>query len=232
MADAEFTREFGFGETEEQLIRYLEEVGEFRDLYLEKMGSLGLSDTPGWAYFELEEADWPEGAWTDVCLWHANTVLPDTPNQKTAFQIRLLSAEGYLVDGRPAYLTTDVTVDGKDDVAYMVGTSSMEYVRVIEDYVPDLDGDDQDDEIITSVPYFYVKEGKLLLAPQHHIDHTRTFSITYTCSSENGQDVDSRYVLPFGGYDRLADKVHALSVAQRLLGLVTDYQPRAQAAIE
>ncbi|MDQ5972091.1 MAG: hypothetical protein QG553_250 [Patescibacteria group bacterium] len=228
MADAEFTREFGFGETEEQLAQYLEDVAKFRDSYYEKMASLGQADDAGWAYFELDESDWPAGVLTDVCLWHARVSLPDEPDREVPSHIRILSSEEYAVDGVAVFLTTDVTVDYEDDAICMVGPITKEAAMADKD-------DDSDRSDVSrdpgnpSVPFFYVKNGNLYMAPKEQMKRTQPGIITYTYPLEDGQGVENRAVVPFGFYDRLADKTHALSVARHVLEMVSDYLPKARA---
>ncbi len=223
MADAEFTREFGFGETEAQLVQYLDDVAKFRESYFEKMASLGLSEESGWAYFLLEEADWTEDVPTDVCLLHFTTISNGGKSVQLPLpQLRLFSSEVYAVDDHDEYLTTDVTVNFRDDTVYMVGPSFYDSSD------EEASSEDGQKKIRQSVPYFGVHEGRLVILPQERVFMTDRYIIPSPVRLEKGITPDNSLIIPFGGYDLLADKVHALSVARRILGMVADYQPRAQ----
>lgn len=149
---------------------------------------------------------------TDICVAMKHVEVVKNDKKLIKPHIRIMVNEAYSFEDGTEYVVTDTMVDEDDDAQYFIGplpnreSSSFEGVQTT---------------------LFFVNDGELTLfcpsAPRN------TFPPMVAVEDEVG-DCEAEETMPFGYYNNIEDKIHALSVASGILSLVKDKVPLYQSS--
>lgn len=190
--------------------KFIRDLNQFRSEALYKLhthDALEHSVGEGWGVFsnyeienESEEAMFLPGGKSTLLL--ATNGKPNPSNGNPVPKIRIITNELIRTPDKCQWLTQDFSADKEDHAQYMVDVVDVNNQRVDE----------------TLAPLFVVDdESRLNLSI-----NTCAFTPSFGVKLEGRPDT---MTAPFGDYENLEDKIHALSAGQALLEEVMNIEP-------
>lgn len=188
--------------------KFYGDLNQFRVKATQKLAEHeALSDSGGVAIFSQDGTCAEEHSNT------VNTLLSLAPSKHDASElappkIRIIKNELIVNESSGQVFTVDFAADEEDDVQYLVDA-----------YDPDQAASSELGASHTLAPVFIIEEGEIKITPNYN-----TFTPVLQINGA-GMGLEEVKVMPFGSYLYLEDKIHALSIGERLLDDLANTAP-------